>query len=141
MNPLLIGPIADLLKTIIGKIWPDPAKQQEAATELLRMQQAGELAELQATITLATAQTDINKVEAASSNIFVAGWRPAAGWVCVIGLLYSFLLQPFLSWVGFIFKIAGPPIIDDTVVLTLLGTLLGVGTLRTVDKIKGVASK
>lgn len=140
MNPLLIGPIADLLKTIIGKIWPDPAKQQEAATELLKMQQAGELADLQAQITLATAQTDINKVEAASPNLFVSAWRPAAGWVCVVGLGYSFLLQPTLAWLGFVFKIAGPPVLDDTVLLSLLGSLLGVGTLRTVDKIKGVAT-
>ena len=83
---------------------------------------------------------EINKTEAAHASIFVAGWRPASGWICNIGLAYTFLLQPLLTWACSIAGVAQPPGIPFDALYVLLGSLLGVGTLRTVDKVKGVAS-
>lgn len=91
-------------------------------------------------IKLQLAQIDVNKEEAKSSNLFVAGWRPASGWICNVGLLYTFVLNPLLTWLSQNFGILPPPGISFDALYVLLGSLLGVGTLRTVDKVKGVAS-
>ena len=70
-----ISAALDLGTTLINKLFPDPAQASEAKLRLLELQQNGQLA-------IMTAQTDINKKEAASSSVFVSGWRPAIGWVC-----------------------------------------------------------
>lgn len=126
--------LLDLSGKVIDKIFPDPTQRDAARLELLRLQMTGAIAEM-------TAQTDINKVEAASSSVFVAGWRPAVGWVCVLGLLYNFFLQPLMAWGSAIWAIPSPPPLDMGSLLTLLGGLLGLGSLRTAEKIKGVATR
>ena len=121
-----VGQVADLVTTVVNKIWPDKSEQEKQ--------------ELAAALTVVQGQLEINKVEAAHSSIFVAGWRPASGWICNIGLLYTFLLQPLLTWLCTVAGVAQPPGIPFDALYVLLGSLLGVGTLRTVDKIKGVSS-
>lgn len=121
-----VGQVADLVTTVVNKIWPDKTEQEKQ--------------ELAAALTVVQGQLEINKVEAAHSSIFVAGWRPASGWICNIGLLYTFLLQPLLTWLCTVAGVALPPGIPFDALYVLLGSLLGVGTLRTVDKVKGVAS-
>ena len=69
-----ISAALDLGNTLISRIFPDPAQADAAKLELLKLQQSGDLAQM-------TAQTDINKVEAANTSLFVSGWRPAIGWV------------------------------------------------------------
>lgn len=88
-------------------------------------------------------QIEINKVEAASSNVFVAGWRPAAGWVSVGGLAYATILEPLGSWAArVLFKYSGNfPEIDPTLLIFTLGGMLGIGTLRTIEKVQGVVNK
>ena len=130
-DPITAG--LDILGKIIDRVIPDRTAADKAKAELITMQTQGELNQLMG-------QLEINKTEAASSNWFVAGWRPCSGWICNIGLLYTFLLQPFLSWVSDNTHIMSPPAIDTQTLMVLLGSLLGVGTLRTVDKIKGVAT-
>lgn len=78
------------------------------------------------------AQTEINKVEASHRSIFVAGWRPATGWMCVIGLAYDFLIQPIAVGFGLPF-----PKLDSTALHTLIFGLLGLGGIRTVEKLTG----
>lgn len=143
MNPLLFGPIMDLFTKVADKIWPDPAKKAEAQLELLKMQQAGEFKELEANLLLAQGQMDINKVEAGSSSLFVAGWRPAVGWVSVLGLFYQFLLRPLGGWVALNwFHWANlPPALETDTLMSLLFGILGLGAYRTVEKIRGVATK
>ena len=80
MNPLLLGPLVDLIGKISDKIWPDPAAKIAAQTELLKMQQAGELAILEKLGQSDSAQVEINKIEAASDDKFKGYWRPALGW-------------------------------------------------------------
>ena len=137
MTPILTGLMA-LLPEVLDKVLPDKTKAEEAKLKLLELAQKGELAVLDADLKLALCQMEINKEEA-KTDIFRGGWRPAAGWVCVFGLGYQFILSPVLPW---IFNALGahlppmPPIDNDTL-MTLLGGLLGLGGLRTFERIRG----
>ena len=133
-----MDPITALLSignTIIQKIFPDPAQAAQAQLALLKMQQDGELAAI-------SGQMDINKVEAGSSSVFVAGWRPFCGWVCGLGLAYVSILEPILRLTATLVGYQGEfPVIDTTLTMQVLLGMLGMGGLRTLDKIKGVAAK
>lgn len=128
-----ISAALDLGTTLINKVFPDPAQASQAKLELLKLQQSGELAVM-------TAQTDINKVEASSSSLFVSGWRPCVGWVCALALAYQYLLKPLLTWLLMTlgYNIAIMPGLDDNLWQLLMG-MLGMGGLRTFEKIQGVA--
>jgi len=86
-------------------------------------------------------QAEINRVEAAHRSIFVAGWRPAIGWICAMGLGTHFVLSPLLVWIT---RIIGydvvPPIMDVGTLMTLVMGMLGMGALRTVDKARGTSA-
>lgn len=116
--------------TLISRLIPDPAAQDAARLELLKLQQSGELATM-------TAQTDINKVEAANSSIFVSGWRPAIGWVCSLAMAYQYLVRPFLTA---FYPVLIFPGLDDNLWQLMMG-MLGLGGLRTFEKTQGVAKK
>lgn len=83
----------------------------------------------------ALAQVELNKVEAQHRSIFVAGWRPAIGWICAIGLGFMFVINPMLQWYT---SKPGPELPED-VILELVLALLGLGALRTFEKLKGKA--
>lgn len=117
-------------------------KKIEAKVKLLEMEQNGELAKLAADTELAKGQLEINKIEAASSNIFVAGWRPFIGWTCGVAFAYHFVLQPFLAFAisNYYNKQVILPAVDMEVIAYTLCSILGIGgTLRTAEKIKGVS--
>jgi len=134
MNPLLLSPLFELGNSIISRLFPDPAQKAAAEFELLKLTQDGDLQKI-------LAQLAINAKEAESSSIFVAGWRPYVGWICGTGLLYATILHNLLEWLSAAKGWPMPPAVDTDVLLYVLGALLGIGTLRTVDKIKGVATK
>lgn len=136
-----IGAIFEFGGKIIDKVWPDKTEAEKAKLKLFELQMNGELQQLAADLELAKGQLQVNAVEAQSSSVFVAGWRPAVGWVCVIGLLYTFILRPLLSWAsGFaVDPVPLPPALDMADLLTLLLGMLGLGGLRTAEKLKGVA--
>lgn len=138
MNPLLLGGLFDVAKAIVGRIWPDPAQQAQAQLELLKLQQTGELAQLAAATDLAKLQVQVNIEEAKSGSLFIAGWRPAVGWVCVAALCYQYILAPLAPWLLNAFGVNVPklPGLDETL-WQLLAGLLGLGGLRTVEKVKG----
>ena len=98
-----------------------------------------EKAELAAQVGQMQGQLEINKTEAASTSIFIAGWRPAVGWVCVIALGYAYVVQPFAEFVLATFKVAItgtlPHLDTGTLISGLLIPLLGLATLRTVEKV------
>lgn len=83
-------------------------------------------------------QIETNKVEAANPNMFVAGWRPFVGWVCGTGFAVQFVIAPIAEWLA---ALSGHPVkfpeLDMETLLTLLGGLLGLGGLRTFEKLKG----
>ena len=138
MTPL-IGSVIDAGLKVLDKVLPDPKAKAEAQIELMRLQQAGEFKQLEADLQLALAQTEVNKVEAASADPFKSGWRPAAGWVCVLGLLYQFLLQPLLAWGSVIQGYAAPPVLELGDLYGLLFGMLGLGAYRSFEKTKGKA--
>ncbi len=142
MNPLLLDGLFGFAKDVINKIWPDPAQQAEAQFKLLQLKQTGELALLAAETDLAKGQIEVNKIEAGSASLFVAGWRPFVGWVSGIGLAYATILEPmarFIAAVKFGYSGAFPPI-DTSLTLQILLGLLGLGALRTYEKKNGVTS-
>jgi len=127
---ILVDALLGIGGKLIDKLIPDPAARDAARFELLKLQQSGELAAM-------LAQTEINKVEAANSSVFVSGWRPAIGWVCALAMAYQYLLRPFL--VAFNPVLAFPGLDDN--LWQLLAGMLGLGGLRTFEKVNGVASK
>lgn len=129
-----------LLGSLIDKFIPDPQQASEAKLKALEMAQRGELATLDADLKLALAQADVNKAEA-QTDAFRGGWRPACGWVCAFGLAYTFLLRPLLPWIAGLFGANVPalPAIDIDALMALLMGMLGLGGLRTFERIKGKA--
>jgi hypothetical protein len=124
--------------SVIDKVLPDPQQAAEAKMRALELAQKGELATLDADVRLALGQMEINKVEA-QTDLFRGGWRPATGWCCVAGLLYQFILQPVLPWVVALLGAEVPPLpaIDNETLLVLLTGMLGLGGLRSFERVKG----
>jgi hypothetical protein len=122
-----IGSVADLAKTVVDKIWPDK-------TEIEKAQLAGALA-------LVQGQLEINKAEAASSSAFTSGWRPFVGWVCGMGCAWNWIGLPITLFVCELLgkHVAVSPA-DISQMMPLLTGLLGLGALRSFDKLKGTAS-
>jgi hypothetical protein len=85
------------------------------------------------------AQIDLNKQEAAHQSMFVAGWRPFVGWTCGIALAYHFLIAPLLGFVLVLYDINTPmPEFEFSQLSTILMGMLGLGGLRSYEKLKGV---
>lgn len=85
------------------------------------------------------AQIDVNKQEAKHRSIFVAGWRPAIGWVAAAGFGYTFIAQPFLQWVMIMQGVETPlPEINTDILFELVLAMLGMAGLRSFDKLNGV---
>lgn len=138
----LLAAATALLPTISGlldKLIPDPDARAKAQLDLLKLQQDGAFKELDAQLQINLAQAEINKVEAASQNGFQAGWRPLAGYMCVAGLGYEFLLRPLLPWALTVSGVEAPPLPSlDGVLFELMFGMLGLGTLRTADRWKRI---
>lgn len=131
MNPLVIAPLFELGKTLIDRWMPDPQKKAEAEMELFKMAQAGDLQKV-------IGQLEVNAKEAAHPSMFVAGWRPFAGWIGGLGLLYASIGHYILVWLSGIYNFPAPPQVDTEILLYVLGGMLGLGTLRTYEKKSGV---
>ena len=87
------------------------------------------------------AQLEINKTEAQHPSIFVAGWRPFVGWVCAAALAWHFMLYDIFVWIQLVFwpDITTPPQLNGTeTLITVLLSMLGLGGLRTFEKLNGV---
>lgn len=129
-----ISAIAGVANTVLTRILPDKPAQLAAQAELAKMQLSGEL---QAT----SDQLQVNLAEGASKSTFVAGWRPFIGWICGAGLGYEFLLRPLLTFAVSCFhgRFVAPDL-DMSSLNQLLFGMLGLASMRTVEKIKGVSS-
>jgi hypothetical protein len=123
-----LGAVSDLVGTVVNKIWPDKTEAEKQ--------------QLAAAVMVVQGQLDINKVEAANPSVFVSGWRPFIGWVCGTGCAWNWIALPAVKAV---LAILGHPLdlapADLTEMMPLLLGMLGLGGLRTVEKIKGVAAK
>ena len=136
----------DLGKMAIERLWPDPNKRAEEMRLLEELRQKGDLAELNAHVQLMLGQLEVNKMEAQHKSIFVAGWRPFVGWTCGGALAWQFIAYPMLMWLWQLLKAFGaipddippPPILETGALFTLLLGMLGIGTMRSIDKKHGV---
>ncbi len=132
--------IIPAISQLLDRIIPDPAARERAKAELVNAERAHELEEFRAALAADQSQHTINSVEAASTDRFVAGWRPFIGWVCGIAFAYHFVLQPFLAFVmlnsGHAARL---PAFDMQTLSSVLMGMLGLGGLRTIEKIKNVS--
>ena len=137
--------VVDLLKTGIDKIWPDKTEADKAKAALAQAEVAGNLQEMQNQWENAKEQIEVNKQEAANNSIFVAGWRPFIGWVCGSAFAWAFVFQPIVVAVA---AAIGRPInpkdlaiLDFSQIQPVLYGMLGLGAMRTYEKVKGATSK
>lgn len=131
-----VSPVTDVVTAairlgmgLIDRVWPDPAQKAQAQLALLQLAQSGDLSKLQM-------QADVNKSESMSRFFFVAGWRPFIGWICGTGLAYEFVFRPIANGIADVLK--HPQIfqpLDTSALLTLLFGMLGLGAMRTAEKI------
>lgn len=120
--------IGTLISTVIDKIFPDADTAAKAKQELLKI-------DLENTYKLLYGQLEINKEEAKHPSLFVSGWRPFVGWVCGLSLLYHSILLPII-----VLCTGAPlPAFDFQLLSTVLLGLLGLGTMRSYEKAKGVS--
>lgn len=133
----MIGAIAkallgDTLDTVVDRLTPDVNMRKEAKIEL-------EKALVDTANAALLAQLEVNKTEAEHPSVFVAGWRPATGWICALAFGYNFIVHPML---GYILPLVAevhelPPAIDVGPMLTVLLGMLGLGGLRTFEGVHG----
>lgn len=139
----LIKEIFDKVGGVASELITDKDKRAQLQADLARLQL--EMADKvdQRIHEQMIAQTDINKIEAGSSNFFVAGWRPAVGWIGAVGAAYTFVIMPMASWIATVmFKYSGNfPQLDNESLWALLAGLLGFGGLRSFEKYKGVGAE
>ena len=134
MNPLLLGTILDVGKTILDRFVPDPAQKAAAEMELIKMAADGELKQV-------IAQLEINAREAQHPSLFVSGGRPLFMWIGGVGFAYATIIQPVLTWVARIKGWPEPPDVNSDLLWVVITGLLGLSVSRSVEKMKGVAAK
>ena len=118
----LIGPVSGLLDKFIE----DKDQKNALAHEIATMSERHAHEALKG-------QLEINKVEAAHKSLFVAGWRPAIGWVCMLGLLYNTIIANVLSiWIEV-------PEVDTTLLVPVMIGMLGLGAMRSYEKVNHVS--
>jgi len=135
MLATLLPILVPLLTKAFGAIIPDPEARDRAVADLIAKLSQSDLAQL-----------EVDKAEAASANLFVAGWRPFIGWVCGASLAYAAIVHYALAWILDVISIftgqSLPPLPkpDLGITLEILAGMLGLGGLRTYEKLNNVAS-
>lgn len=133
----IIGDIIDSIGDIVSEVVVDKDKKAEISLELAKLADAAD-ARISAEV---LAQIEVNKVEASSGSLFVAGWRPAVGWMGAAALGYSAILYPLMSWGSRIAGYKGDlPVLDNTLLITIMTGMLGLGVQRTYEKVKNVST-
>jgi hypothetical protein len=113
---------------VLDKFVPDPAAKAQAEAELRTALMAWD-----------AQQTKVNEVEATNTNLFVSGWRPALGWTCAFAFAFIYILGPIVAWIAMLTGSTIPlPKFDAESLISLTLGMLGLGGLRTFEKIKGV---
>lgn len=132
MNPLLLGPLLELGKTLLDRFGPeDKTARAQAEAEFIRMAAEGDLKQV-------IAQLEINAKEAAHPSIWVAGWRPFFGWASGAGFIYATIVQPMLAWVSAIKGWPVPPVLNIDLLWVVITGMLGIAGMRTFEKSKSV---
>ena len=131
MNHLILGPILEIGKSLIDRIFPNPAEKAKAEMEMMVLLQTQDMQKVMG-------QLEVNAAEAASPHMFVAGWRPFVGWCCGLGFLWAAIGHPVFAYFATVKGWPAAPEVNTDVLMYVLGGMLGLGTLRTVEKSRGV---
>jgi len=130
-----ISAVFEVGAKLIDKLLPDPKQKAEALQKLHELDLSGDLS-------IIANQVEIDKIEAASPRLFVSGWRPFIGWVCGAALAFQLVIGPMIVWGSALAKRPiALPIMQTELLTTLLVGMLGLGGMRTVEKLNNVASK
>ena len=134
--------VISAVSSLLDRVIPDPQKAAEAKIKLAELAAKGESDELAALVAMTAAQTEILKIDAASDSFFQKGWRPMAAWTCVIvGFIYP-LVRIVVPWVLNVSGVEGVPelpALDTGEMIAMLTGMLGLGTMRSVERQKGKA--
>lgn len=124
-----LATLAPKLLELLLPLIPDLAAREKAVQTILGLLMDADKAQL-----------EVNKAEAASASVFVSGWRPFIGWTCAVALAFEFIVSPLAQWIGFVagHPIPKPPTLSAHLWELLFG-MLGLGALRSLEKIKGAS--
>jgi len=138
-----MGGIVSILGNAVGSVVENFFPNPEDKLKRLELESQIRKAIIEQEGAIQKAQIEVNAQEAKSSNVFISGWRPFVGWVGAISLAYVSIIEPVLRFVAKVFfDYSGVfPVIDTTITMQVLLGILGLGTLRTREKEKGVSSK
>jgi len=132
-----LGDIGNVLtsarEAITGKKIVDPTALAKIDLQLQTLENA-----------LTSGQLKVNEAEAKSGSLFIAGWRPMVGWICALALAYQFLLYPLIvwAWVAYGNNLdTAPPMIDGSALYPVLLGMLGIGGMRSFDKLRNTDTK
>ena len=140
-----VGSLALNIRTAIKGPELSPEKKAEIEQQLLAMEAAANKAAADYDTAQMQGQVELMKLDAQSGDKFRAYGRPSAIWICVAGLAYSFLVQPFLPWAvetvcsvtGYVSVIKPLPVLNGEVLLAMASSLLGIGGMRSLERVKG----
>jgi|TARA_B100000035_G_scaffold1622_1_gene1343 hypothetical protein len=125
----MIGQVIEVADKVLGKFIPDKNLKMKLQKEMTMAFHDANLAQIQ-----------LNKQEAAHKNIFVAGWRPFVGWTCGVALAYHFVVSPIIETILIATGVAiDLPSFEFSQLSSILMGMLGLGGLRTYEKMKGVS--
>lgn len=134
----VIEAVVDTGKYLIDRFVPDPQKKMEAELALYRFKEDNEQKWADRLAASDEAQVEVNKIEASSDSFFKSGWRPFVGWSAAVAFVAQFVLFPVVQFFAAVAgKVIQLPVFDLEYLMTLLFGLLGLGTLRTYERIKG----
>lgn len=134
----IIGDVINAVKDLASEVIVDKDKKNEILLKIKQLEDGADERLHQELL----GQIEVNKIEAGSSNLFVSGWRPAVGWTGAAGLAYAAVIQPFASWTAqVLFHYTGSfPVVDNELLWTVLLGILGLGGMRSFDKLKNTSS-
>lgn len=138
----LIASLLPIIGSVLDKVIPNTAEREKAKLELQLKLAENETELLKLFTQIDTGQIEINKEEAKSSSLFVSGWRPCVGWVSAFGCAWAFVLKPVADWaLAAAHSTVTTPVLNTGELMSLLLGLLGMGAIRSFEKVKGVAAK
>jgi len=130
---MILDAVLGVAEKLIDKLIPDPKQKADAILRLKELEQSGDLAVI-------AEQMKVNEIEAASPDNFTRRWRPFIGWVCGSALAIQLVVGPLVAYAS---ALAGhpiqPPVMQTELLTTLLVGMLGLGGMRTVEKLNKVA--
>ena len=137
MNLPILGDVIREIGSTVRQVLPDKQAQAELDLKIAELADKADARESD----LLLGQIEVNKTEATSANLFVSGWRPAVGWIGAAALGWTWILAPLVNWIAALCgaHISPPALAASEIYPVILG-MLGLGTMRTVEKMRGVAT-